>query len=322
MSMTIQQVAQRLLFRIGIVSLNPATNAQSANAATVDLVNDIAECVAAINGALQEVWGLGPAAIREQRQSVQLYPPTGVNINVTQYSTTISGLTDPGWMGKGCTIRVNGDGLDNELVSDTLLLRPCQAATGNVNATVFCDSVLIPSIIANVKQPVYIPQIVSPLIPAASREEFQATFRWDAYGQGIRPQQYEYYAMQNKVTGEPRMWFAEPRYDPTQTILPVYLRVNPMPGSPYPLSYGAQLKPPTISATDIGTFSSDPGTTIPQDWNESILLAFALQRFASHPSFDARPAVIKEIERQVDIARLLLDSLTPQIAGVNALYNR
>lgn len=319
--MTVQQVAKRILFRIGVVSLNPAVNANSANQTGIDLTNDIDEVVAAINGAYEEIWGLGPTAIREQRMSWQLQPPTSVNINVTAYSATISGLTDPGWMA-GCTIRINGDGLDNELVNDTTLLRPFQGATGPVSATVFGDAVALPSTVANVLAPVYIPQIVSPLVPAASREQFQATFRWDAYGNGMRPSEYEYYAMQNKVTGEPRMWFAEPRYDPAKTYLPIFLRVNPMPGSPYPITARVRLKPPTITAADVGTYSSDPGTQIPQDWNESIVLPFAMQRFQMHPVFDGRPNVVKEIARQLAIAQNLLDALTPQVASVAAQFNR
>lgn len=320
MSMTIREVALRLLFRIGVQSLDPNQNANSANATGFDTVNDIAECVTAINGALEECWGLGPTAIREQRPSFQLYPPTSVTLTTTQYSQVISGLSpSPSWM-PGCTIRITGDQFDNELISATQLLRPYQGGAGAQSATVFCDAITLDAIIDDVLKPVQIPNIISELVPAANREEFQSSCI-NFYHHLPRPVQ-PYYVAQTKVTGQPRMWFAEPRYDPTLGYLPKTLRLNPMPDRAYPLTARVRLKPPTISATDIGTVSSSPppATLIPQDWNESIILPIAMMRFRSHPAFDLRPAVLAEMQRQYDRAMLLLDALSPQVASTNGRF--
>lgn len=318
MSLTIQQVAQRLLFRIGVVSLNTAVNANSANASGVDLVNDIPEAVNCINGAAQEIWSLGPTCIRESRKSWQLYAPASVTLTVTQYGTTISALSpSQSWM-PGCTIRILGDGLDNELVSATELLRPCQAASGSISATVFCDCITMPSTIGNVLSPVHIPTILSPLAPAASREEFQGVNKF--YGHHDIRTTDAYYAAQNKVTGEPRIWFAEPSYDPTLSYLQIKLRLNPMPGTFYPITGRVEIKPPTFTSSDVGVFSADPGTQFPQDWMESILLPIAMQRFQTHPNFAASTQQLKEMQRQYDQAFKTLDSMAPMIASVKANY--
>lgn len=323
MGLTIQQVAQRLLFRIGVVSLDPNLNANSANAAGLDPVNDIAEVLDAINGAFQETWALGPAEAKVDRLSFQIYPPTAVILTCSALSTTISGLTtSASWM-PGCTIRISGDPYDNELVSPTKLVRPYQGANGVQSATVFCDALAMPSTVQNVTEPVMIPGIVVPIVPAASRVIFERTFL-DYWHQGNVPAyQYAYRYAQNKVTGIPRIWFAEDRYDPTLGYTPIMVRLNPMPSQAWPITTRVLYKPPVFTAADIASSSpyTDPGTMIPQEWNESIILPIALMRFRAHPSFNDRPGVLAEMQRQFDRAQLILDSLRPQLAATVANYN-
>src|SRR3954471_19138884 len=121
--MTIHKLGLALLRRIGVLSYDPAANATNQNRRGL-CTGDLDEALHAINGAMEECFALGPIELSEQQQAAVLRAATGVTLDVTQYATTIANLTAwAGWM-QGCTIRIAGDSRDNELISQTQLLRP------------------------------------------------------------------------------------------------------------------------------------------------------------------------------------------------------
>src|SRR6478609_6271849 len=128
MSLTIHKLGLALLRRIGVPSYDPAANAMNQNRRGL-CAGDLDEALNAINGAMEECFALGPIELSEQQQAGVLRAATAVSLDVTQYSTTIANLTTwADWM-QGCTIRIAGDSRDNELISETQLLRPYMGAS-------------------------------------------------------------------------------------------------------------------------------------------------------------------------------------------------
>jgi len=69
---------------------------------------------------------------------------------------------------------------------------------------------------------------------------------------------------------------------------------------------------PVVTVADVGAVN-DPGVSIPlqENWEESILLPLALQRFTTHPNFQPEAAK-PEIARQAALVRQILKALEPK----------
>lgn len=255
--MTAAQIALQLLPLISVRSLEPPAN-------TLNDVNlstgDVDACAIAITQAIEEIFGLGPTAISEQRLSMTLMPPTNVSFTATQYSTTISAFSGwASWM-IGCTIQ-GGDGEDNELLSATELLRPYQAGSGTANCTVYGDAIKLPSYVKNTMDPVETP-LIPRLMAVTNRDDFRCYNGYDVVTPRTRGGFYgPWYNTRQKTAGQPSVYFVESRYDPTTGELPLFLRVNPMPGGATPITIRVKRKPPIVVADDI-TADATAGLTV------------------------------------------------------------
>jgi hypothetical protein len=328
-------IALQLLPLIGVRTLH--ADAVPQNGVALD-DGDIDACAIAITQALQEIFGLGPVALSEQRYSSVLRPPTNVTFTATQYSTTISAFTTwASWM-EGCTIQ-GGDGEDNELISATELLRPYMGSSSSVSATVYADAILLPSWVKNTIEPVETPQVRG-LSGVTSREEFYGYGHPYYYSDEPAHRSGAYnYTTRTKTIGDPCVYFVEPRLDPDAGALPLFMRFNPMPGQAIPVTFRVKRKPPRITSSNIvdgGTAETagrlylqpleseeDAGAgvdlVIPTDWHESILLPFAKKWFIAHPAFNNASAAA-QIMDQYRVAKAELESFAPQISPTQGHY--
>lgn len=304
--MTPKQIAVILLKYIGVTNLDPNANQNSLNVrglGTTDL-DDVATCITA---AMQELHGLAPGVLFQRRKGFQLYPPTGVSVNCTQYSTafTISGFQN--WM-EGCTIRITGDDTDNRIMSQTEILRPFQGGTGsNIPATVFCDCIPMPSTVLTVVEPIEIPDYAK-LSLLGSQEQFRFWNDPLVYVTDRHPLAPLQYQMRNKLTNIPQAAYVDAIYDPASAFTPIYLQLNPMPGQAMTLTCTLRYKPPIFTSTDIdpGDHTTDPETIIPLDQLQTLLLPICLQKWTSHPNFLGDKMQAAEIMRAYQRA---IDSL-------------
>lgn len=314
MSLTVHQLGKAALRRIGVLSYDPAQNATNQNRRGL-CTGDLDEVLIAINGGAQECFALGPIELSEQQQSTVLRPGTGLTLDATQYSTTIANLTTwASWM-QGCTVRISGDGQDNELISATQLLRPFMGVTGTgLVATVYGDAVALDSASMTVIEPVEIPQW-GPLTPSTRPFQYWVGSRQNSDGLLLNG------SLQSKPTGRPCEWTVETRNIATNAFTQRILRVFPMPDSAYSLSFRVQVKPPVYSQSDLyaGTsYGVDPGTIIPFDWVESTLLPEVLRRFSTHPAFDGD---VEKIRLEAETAkRIFAESAKPQKVAQKAVY--
>lgn len=311
--MTCAPLALRLLKYLGVTSLDPTVNANNTNQrGLVD--GDLDDVAACITAALQEVFTEGPSAISETRFASVLPAPLAVTFTATQFSATISAFSGyQSWMA-GCTVQINGDDSDNEIVSATALLRPYIGGSGAVSGQVLGDAVLLPATLQNVMDPVRCSGITRELSSASSREEFEywshphhCTHRW--------PGGVGYSTMYRKRVADPLTWLCEAQYTGTAGTLPIFLRVNPAPQRAQTITCRAKRRPQTILQADI---TAD--TAIILDNAESILLPFALQRWTAHPLFGGSAGTLAEIARQYKEAKSQLAALVPQISPTQGNY--
>lgn len=300
---TCQPVGKDLLRLLGVVSLDTATPANQPNPIETGDLEDVAT---AMTGAMQELFDLGPSEMREQPGAAYLHAPTAVTLTVTQGSTTISALTTyNAWM-LGCTIRIAGDGQDNEISSSTKLARPYAGASGTaVGATVYADCVQFDETVGRIMAPVTLPNQL-PLVPANTRDEF---IRLSGYPlvTGANGAPYPFFWFTQKTIARPFVWFVEGYYDPSLDYLPHRLRFAPMPDQAYSVGFRAAINPIRITPADIdGVAHADPGTKlpIPNGWVESIYLPMCRQRMTGLPKFKndgARNEIARAYARAVQI---------------------
>ena len=303
MALTAHQLALRMAKHIGVTAFDPGDPSNTTPLHFPGLRDgDIDEIVACINGALQELWDRAPVAVCFARLGIELRAPAQVTLQVTRDSNAITGITGyAAWM-DGCTIRLEGDATDNELVDGGTLLRPYLGASseggGTVSGTVFADCASPGPEVIGIVDPIgtcgsaHLPAL---LTRVTSRAEFES-----------------YWGIARRTVGMPEVCFVETRYLPARSRLGIRLRVHPMPRDAMLLTYGARLNAPTITAADVGA-ATDPGTAfpIPGGWEEAVLLPLALQRFSAHPNF-APESAREEIERQAVSARRIMQSAAPQ----------
>lgn len=310
----------QMLPYIGILSFDPAVNASTAGKRAVEPF-DIEFCAACMTGAAEEIFNDAPAALSEFLYADQLNPPTPAVFNLTQYSKTIGSITTwAAWM-QGCTVRLTGDDVDNQILSQTQLLRPYQGGTSaSVSGTVYGDSILLPSSIKSIKDPVRLPTI-SPLMGTTSREHFLFYIQPHQYGNRQQSPTI-FYNLTNKSVGQPAIWLAENAIDIAVAATVKYVRFNPMPNQAYSVTMNAKLKAPVFTAADIyaGTaYAVDPNKAIPMDYHTAIFIPFALQRFTAHPSFDNK--AITEIARQYKKAQGMLLDCVPSVTSEPGNYH-
>ncbi len=290
--MTVQQLALRLLGLSGVNSLTP-DNSQGGLQQRGYVPSDLDAAASTINAAFQEIFSEGPSSLSEVRDGALLNAPTTITLSVTNNSKVVSiTLGSASWMA-GCTVRISGDQWDNQFSKDlTSLNRPYAGSTGSVSATVYADAVLMDSTVKAVLEPFRVPNRL-PLHMCGSLEEFESfpfglglgwnnsrtifsdsrmlLGGWGGFGQ---PKQIDV----------PKAVYVDTQYVPSATYTPTFLRLTPMPPNLMPLEFRKKLHAPIYTATDIGTGSTDPGTTIPMLVHESILLAIAEFRWMKQPS--------------------------------------
>lgn len=283
--MTVYQLALRLIKYIGRVSLDPSDPSNLGNPMRPPLVaGDLEDVLAAINGALQELWDLAPTAWRYKRIGVAINAPTAVAVDVLKGERAVVVHGFEPWMA-GCSIDFGGIG-KGELVSKDELFLPWRGsdATG-LPATVYHDSVELEEGVIEVVGPVEIPEGRF-LTAVESRAEFLR-----ACASSQMPEVYHLEMMGIR----PRML------------------LRPRPSAAWSLSFQARMNAPTVEASDVGA-AMDAGRIIPLPggWHEGVLLPFALKRYSAHPAFGAGNALsAAEIDRQYKAAIKMARGASP-----------
>jgi len=200
----------------------------------VDLPADARlEILDAINGGLQLLHSLAPPQSKITTASIYLAAPVTISLGVTQGSAEITGhdfTTDQLY----CTVRLDGDDIDNQIIGENELLHPYTGATGTVSATVYHDATAIP-------EP-YDELVGNPRIMETRRE----LFPFDPPAeQWIR-----------RHVCEPRFYHVEPNARNRNPPAPSVIRMDALPGTAYRLTSQFTMGPARVAFTDLLTSES------------------------------------------------------------------
>lgn len=201
---------------------------------------DRLELLDAINGSLQRLHSLAPHHSKISIGSIRLAAPTTVSMGVTEGSNEFTSYAAVA-ADFGCTIRIEGDSIDNQVVDSNELLHPYAGPTGTVNAVIYHDGVMLPE----------------PYAELISKPQVLETRRFLTHD---RQRSAWNLTEQAREVCEPRFFCVEPNARNNNTASPGIFRVDSLPGRSYRLEMQVLLAPARISFTDLLAGS---GTAIP-----------------------------------------------------------
>jgi hypothetical protein len=179
-----------------------------------------------INAALQKLHDYAPDHSKTVPVALSLAAPTAITIGVTQGLTTFTGYSITS-DDQYCTIRIDGDGVDNQVIAAGTLLHPYAGTTGTVTATIYHDAIALDETYATI--------VSNPRHLDTNLE----------LGQGHYPDRHR--LAYRLAVGEPESWLVEANaYGSVRAIF----RVDRLPLALIRLKAKALLAPPRVSFTD------------------------------------------------------------------------
>lgn len=204
----------------------------------------ITDCV---NASLQRFHDLAPDHSKVTSISLLLGAPRVVTIGVTKNSVQFTGYvaTDTDMY---CTIRVNGDSIDNQIVGNDTLLMPYAGETGTVQATIYGDAVALPQEYSSIAS--------NPIYADTRQEMSQGNFS------------SKNRLLYQMAVGEPMRWMIEPNGQ--HGDFRAVFRTDTLPHRDIRLVATARMAPPRIAFID--TMTTDTLVPIRSEHIEAYLI--------------------------------------------------
>jgi hypothetical protein len=194
-------------------------------------VKDIAKLTAdqslvlldAINGGIQQFYTCAPDAYRTTTLSGMLTGPMTVSLGMNIGDNLFTGY-EVGTDKKGCTIRIEGDEVDNQVTSGNSLLNDFQGYTGTKSATLFGDCIGFDGY----------------LMRMSSHPVLNGTIQLKAKS-----------FLTRKEIGQPKYYAIEAVGQSQGANPDFYIRVDPLPDKVYTLSFTGELTPKRFTMDDL-----------------------------------------------------------------------
>ncbi len=276
------------------------------------------EALSALNGAMQEIYTLTANWFSRMTCGTILSAPVTVSATVNaDDSVDIADADWNDWMEfAACSTTGMTPNRGRSMVAGTgvktlTLLYPHEQ-TGTFSMEFVNDAVKLDADMMKVTGPVAI-RGYGELVPVSGEAELDSRSTGCVserdYGSHLRPPTLRAYRddpVFNK--GVPNSYMVDTAF--SSSAAPVqWLRVAPAPDASMPLAYRGIKAPPEYGAGDLET-DGDP-VPVPQGWVDTVVLPFALVRFAASPYMeDAK--IRKEAQRQYQAAMALVARSTPQ----------
>jgi hypothetical protein len=260
----------------------------------------------AINAAMQDVYTSGPEFVRETRVALRFAQPQTVTFGATQGSTATTGTPFAASM-VGCTIRINGEDVDNEIVSPTSVLVPIlQGSSSNFSGTVYFDSAQLPPNVIKVSGNVFIDDTPRELKPFQFKEnqlwKQYPIWMWDPYCTNRAS-----LIVRSRPAYPVGYWVEPMQANSPASLFSLRLRIWPVPEQPHVVKLIAETSAPQLVLTDLEIGSPTPANIlpIPGGLHETVLLPLARFRLSSYPHFlpTKRELVIAEGQTALDNLR-------------------
>lgn len=213
------------------------------------------ELVTAINGGLQKLHTLAPHHSKITVGSLYLGAPETVTLELTEGSDEFTGHTVEE-EDLYCTIRIDGDAVDNQIIGSGKLLHPYVGATGSHNATLYHDAAIFPE----------------PYAEIISRPRILETKRFVDHDPARRD-----FACRSVAT--PRYYWMEANARNNNPPAPAVVRVDTLPDHAYRLQSDMLLAPARITGNDLLTAETD--IPLREEWIEGYFLPVVLGLLAS-----------------------------------------
>mgnify|MGYP007090082740 CR=1 FL=1 len=194
------------------------------------------EVLDAINGGLQRLHAVASHKSKITTAGIYLPAPSTVSLGLTNGSADVTGhtFTSEDFYR---TIRIDGDPIDNQIISETELLHPYAGSTGTVDAIIYSDAATVP-------EP-YDELVGNPVIMETRRE--------------LLPFQPVANPYSTRHICEPEFYHVEANSRNQNPHAPSVIRFNSLPGVAYRLSAKFTLAPARIAFSDL----LSPGADIP-----------------------------------------------------------
>lgn len=189
----------------------------------------------AINAALQRLNALSSPDSKKSMSSIMLPAPLHISIGVTNGSEQITGYTFTNEQ-LYRTIRIDGDGIDNQIVSPDGLMHPYAGQTGTVAAVIYADAQVIP-------EP-YSELISDPRDISDRKQLEQASHEPD-------------FQRRSKQIGRPMCYWVESNARNQNPPAPAIIRFHPMPSAMFRYEAWFTLAPARMNFTDLLSEEAD-----------------------------------------------------------------
>ncbi|MFT4175014.1 MAG: hypothetical protein QM627_00015 [Luteolibacter sp.] len=217
--------------------------------------------VDAMNAGFQRYHALSPDNTKITTGALFLPGPKTVTLEVEQGSPVFSGYA-AALEDLYCTVRVDGDGIDNQMVSDTELLHPYAGPSGTVNATIYGDaSALFEPVIGLASNPRVLESGRLLLQDAAKTVEAKT--------------------MTQKPLREPWCWWTENNGRVSGPVAPSIFRVDSLPPSALRIQGTFYMGPLRLNITDLT--DNDAAVLFREDTLESTLIPLIRGELAASP---------------------------------------
>lgn len=233
------------------------------------------EILDAINGGLQKLHALAPHESKITAASIYLPPPSTISLGLANGSASVTGHT---FTAEDLyrTIRIDGDPVDNQIISENELLHPYAGSTGTVSATIYSDAATVPEPYDELVGNPYILETRRELLPFIPVSDLYSTRR----------------------VCEPELYHVEANARNQNPPAPSVIRFNSLPGTAYRLSAKFTLAPARITFSDL--LASGVDIPLRDEYVEIYLLPVARGLLATSDRWknpDTRGAAAKSAEK-------------------------
>lgn len=259
------------------------------------------EMLDAINGALQELHDLAPPHSKIREHAFHAFAPVSTTVSVTQGQTAVAG--DPFSASQfHCTIRLEGDAVDNRITGAGSLLHPYAGPTGSVGAMIYSDALALPeSVDELIDDHLFI-------LETRDRVVKDSTRSGETWIYGRIPGR-------EKRVGRPTRFWMEADARNANPITPAVIRLETLPDNFYRMQARVSLAPLRVSFVDLLT----PVMEIPMrpQHVESYLLPIARGKM-THSSMWRDKEMIQSTRDAAASAKAAYANLIPQTISTQA----
>jgi hypothetical protein len=253
---------------------------------------DRIEIIDAINGALAVMHAHAPPHSKIVTAALTLQAPTTGSVTVAEGETTLGGYA-PTEDDVFCTIRIDGDGGDNEITPDGSLLFPYAGASGSRSFTLYHDAASLPEPIEEIIEDPEDIDTLERLTQDAARSSRQLS--------AVRSR--------TKQTGDPRRWWIEENAANRAGDPPSVFRVDTLPLRLIRLRCEVSNGPARVSFQSL--LHGDAEIPMRAELIEAYLLPIARGNLTSS-SLWRKPEMAASIDRKAEAAESRFASLAPK----------